>query len=349
MGETKNGQASNVESTGASRANVSFLIIGAGSRGNAYAEALQCTAGGAIIGVAEPILFKRNLFAEKYIWPHHPRSDQCFDSWQAFVRHETHKQKKRIEGESKDVPTPLDGVFVCTLDETHAEIISALAPLGLHIMSEKPLATTWVDCLRIYRSLQPPGSSSPDVVFSTGHVLRYSPHNMLLFKLLLEDCAIGDVLSIEHTEPVGWWHFAHSYVRGNWRKESKSAPSLLTKSCHDIDFILWLLCASPLNAPGQPPHLPSYVSSSGSLLDYRKARKPALAGDATNCLSCPAEGECIYSSQKIYQEGQLDKGNAEWPISIVDPEIEDLFKREGKDAATQRLRRRLAEDYGREH
>jgi hypothetical protein len=50
-------------------------------------------------------------------------------------------------------------------------------------------------------------------VFGICHVLRYSPHNMMLRHLVLEEEVIGDVLSIEHVEPVGWWHFSHSYVR----------------------------------------------------------------------------------------------------------------------------------------
>lgn len=36
---------------------------------------------------------------------------------------------------------------------------------------------------------------------------------MLLRHLVRERNIIGDVLSIEHVEPVGWWHFSHSYVR----------------------------------------------------------------------------------------------------------------------------------------
>ena len=107
----------------------------------------------------------------------------------------------------------MDGVFICTLDETHVEIIVALSPLSLHIMSEKPLATTLADCLKILRSLQPNPKEPPAQIFAVGHVLRYSPHNIMLRKLLLEDDVIGDVISIEHTEPVGWWHFSHSYVR----------------------------------------------------------------------------------------------------------------------------------------
>ena len=105
-------------------------------------------------------------------------------------------------------------MFVCTLDQMHAEIITGLAPLKLHIMSEKPLATTLNDCVDIYSSRLPKDSASPPTsLFAIGHVLRYSPHNMLLRRLLLEDEVIGDVTSVEHTEPVGWWHFSHSYVR----------------------------------------------------------------------------------------------------------------------------------------
>jgi hypothetical protein len=40
-------------------------------------------------------------------------------------------------------------------------------------------------------------------VFGVGHVLRYSPHNVLLRKLVRDVRVVGDVISVEHTEPVG--------------------------------------------------------------------------------------------------------------------------------------------------
>ena len=191
-----------------------LLIIGAGSRGNAYAKAVTSSTSAIIAAVAEPIVFKREALGKKYIWYNGKRQDdQEFEDWKAFLEYETTRRERIKAGESETVLPGFDGLFVCTLDETHVEIITALAPLGMHIMSEKPLATTLTDCLKIYRSLKPPGLEQPIAVFSIGHVLRYSPHNMLLRKLLLEDEIVGDVISIEHTEPVGWWHFSHSYVR----------------------------------------------------------------------------------------------------------------------------------------
>lgn len=194
---------------------LSFLIIGAGSRGNAHATAIsENHAINAHVGaIAEPIASKRQSFWRKYISRRstEPRRGDVFETWQEFLDYELDRRDRERKGEP--VLEGVDGVFVCVLDEMHAEIITTLAPLRLHIMSEKPLATNLQDCLRIYRSLKPPGGKPASAIFSIGHVLRYSPHNMLLRQLLLVDEVIGDVLSIEHTEPVGYWHFSHSYVR----------------------------------------------------------------------------------------------------------------------------------------
>ena len=189
------------------------LIIGAGSRGNAYARAVVNSTNGLVAAVAEPLALKRQLLGSKYIWKDgSPTEGQEFDDWRDFIEYERRRRARAANGE--DVPIGVDAVFVCTLDETHADVIRALAPLNLHIMSEKPLATTLQDCISIQRALAPAGSpAEPSSIFAIGHVLRYSPHNMLLRKLLLQDKVIGEVISMEHTEPVGWWHFAHSYVR----------------------------------------------------------------------------------------------------------------------------------------
>ena len=190
-----------------------LLIIGAGSRGNAYARAISDSSNGIVASVTEPIHFKRRQLGRKYIWGEKDAEDgQEFEDWKDFLRWELQRRRRAAQGQS--VPDGVDGVFVCTLDESHAEIITGLEPLQLHIMSEKPLATSLDDCLNIYKSRLSNGASdSPPCLFAVGHVLRYSPHNMLLRRLLLEDRVIGDAISMEHTEPVGWWHFAHSYVR----------------------------------------------------------------------------------------------------------------------------------------
>lgn len=190
-----------------------ILIIGAGSRGNSYARATARSSNGIVAAVAEPIAYKRQKLGEAYIWGQDgPTEGQEFPGWKSFAEWEVARRMRKQLGE--DVPEGIDAVFICVLDEQHKEVILGLESLGLHIMCEKPLATSLEDCVSIYKSLLPNyPDTSPSRIFSIGHVLRYSPHNMLLRKLLLEEKVIGDIMSINHTEPVGWWHFTHSYVR----------------------------------------------------------------------------------------------------------------------------------------
>lgn len=225
------------------------------------------------------------------------------------------------------------------------------------MLCEKPLSTNLESCISLCNSVCDP--TFQPVLLATGHVLRYSPHNLLLRKLVCEERAVGEVVNVNHTEQVGWYHFAHSYVRylcpapeyvsritternmicsGNWRKTATSAPSLLTKCCHDIDFLLWLLSSTPANAP----HLPARVYSTGSLVHFRRERKPREAGAATNCLDCAAEPECHFSAKKIYVENNLRRMNTGWPVKIVAPDIEDAVN---YAAMEKKLLARLAEDY----
>ncbi|PVH93991.1 NAD binding Rossmann fold oxidoreductase-like protein, partial [Periconia macrospinosa] len=319
-----------------------ILIIGGGSRGTAYAKGTHESTNAIIAAIAEPIAYKRAEFGRKFIWGEGGKSEegQAFAGWKEWVEYETSRRAREQAGEP--VPKGVDAVFVCVLDEQHEEVLCSIAHLNVHICCEKPLSTSLQNCVNIYKALSP---STEEKIFGICHVLRYSPFNMLLKQLVVENEVIGDVLSIEHVEPVGWWHYSHSYVRGNWRKESTTAPSLLTKSCHDIDFLLWLFCTPPPQTPNAAPHLPSTITSTGSRTFFRKARKPKAAGTATNCLSCAHEPSCLYSAKKIYKERHLDAGNTGWPVKIVNPEIEEIYQTLGKEAASKQLLQDLAHDY----
>ncbi|CEJ82646.1 hypothetical protein VHEMI02697 [[Torrubiella] hemipterigena] len=300
-----------------------FIIIGAGSRGYAYANAIHKFTNGVVAAVAEPYKFKRETIGKKFIWgSEEPSEGQSFEAWDEFLEYELARRKRVADGE-ENVPPGVDGIFICVLDEMHHELVVKLAPLGLSIMCEKPLSTSLKSCIEMYNAVHKNLNSS---VFSIGHVLRYSPHNLVLRRLLIDEKAIGNISSATHTEPVGWWHFTHAFVRGNWRNSKTTAPSLLTKSCHDIDFLLWLLC-SPEKAGQGEPHLPTTVSSSGGIHFFKKSRKPAAAGDATNCTKCPlGDSGCKYSAKNLYlgpHEESISAGNTKWPINIVVHDIED--------------------------
>jgi predicted dehydrogenase len=123
------------------------------------------------------------------------------------------------------------------------------------------------------------------------------------------------VLSIEHLEPVGWWHAAHSFVRGNWRNEGLSSSMLLAKSCHDLDWLLGIA--------GRPCER---ITSFGSLSYFNRAHQPEDAAD--RCLQCPdrVESSCPYSAKRIYL-GAIELGVTDWPVSVItnDPTREGVL------------------------
>ena len=76
-------------------------------------------------------------------------------------------------------------------------------------------------------------------------------------------------------------------MRGNWRNDRQAAFMLLQKSCHDIDWIRYVM--------EQPCE---QVSSFGNLRHFRRENQPAGAAD--NCLDCAVEASCPYSAKRIY-------------------------------------------------
>jgi predicted dehydrogenase len=121
-------------------------------------------------------------------------------------------------------------------DQQHPECVTAFANLGYDILCEKPLATSAAECREMADAVQ-----KANIIFGIGHVLRYSPYNMEI-KRVLDSGALGRVMNVVHVEPIGNVHFSHSYVRGNWHKEKDTSFSLLTKSCQLVSFLFCLFC-----------------------------------------------------------------------------------------------------------
>ncbi|KAH0587307.1 Putative oxidoreductase yteT [Termitomyces sp. J132] len=279
---------------------VTIAVIGCGQRGKNYSRYAQlCPDACKIVAIAEPRPKTQSAFATE----HSIDSTLVFNDW-----------KDLLAASAEIIATVghrlADAVIVAVQDHMHLQVTLAFAAQGYHILCEKPMATTPEDCIRMTDAVRKGGQ-----IFGMGHVMRYSPYSKELSKIL-HSGVLGELVNVVHVEPVGYYHFAHSFVRGNWNNESTSSFSLLTKSCHDIDMLChWFA-----------PRAPARVSSFGSLRHFRKSSKPAGAGSAKRCLACPIERDCPYSAKKIYLE-PVSKGITRWPAStIVDgvPDIENI-------------------------
>ena len=265
---------------------VTLAVVGAGSRGAVYASFARALPDRArVVAVAEPRPDRRRALLADHGLDDAP--PQAFERWEQLV-----------EG-----PRLADVAVVATQDRDHVAAAEALAGAGYHLLLEKPMAPDAEGCRRIVAAVARAG-----VLLGVAHVLRYTPYGRAL-QAVVDDGRIGGLVSVQHLEPVGWWHFAHSYVRGSWRREDEASSMLLAKSCHDLDLLrAWA---------GRPAVA---VSSFGGLAHFTAANRPEGAAD--RCLDCAVEPDCPYSATRLYL-GMVEAGWRGWPVDVVahDPTV----------------------------
>ncbi|MCW6004226.1 Gfo/Idh/MocA family oxidoreductase [Micromonospora sp. CPCC 205371] len=269
---------------------VSLAVVGAGLRGQQYAELAVASGLATVVAVADPSPARRAALARTYgLGP-----DAVFDDWAALAAR----------------PKLADAAIVATQDRNHVGPSVALAEAGYHLLLEKPIAPTEEDAQTIIVAAERAG-----VQLAVCHVLRYTPLTGHI-RALLDDGRVGELVSVQHLEPVGWWHFAHSYVRGNWRRADLATPLLLAKACHDVDWLQYIV--------GRPA---VRVSSFGSLFHFRPEQAPPGAAD--RCVACPVEQSCAYSAARLYRSCLGDPDRERWPLGAI---TDDLTP-EGVEAA----------------
>ncbi|HEY8424970.1 MAG TPA: Gfo/Idh/MocA family oxidoreductase [Limnochordales bacterium] len=265
---------------------VTLAILGAGNRGaDVYAAwALAHPEEARVVAVADPDPARRQAVARA----HGIAPERQFASCQELLAHH------RLA----------DAIVIATPDRQHVEPAVRAIALGYDVLLEKPIAPTPEGVRRVAEAEAEArarsGGRGPSV--TVAHVLRYTPFFSTI-KRLLDDGAIGQLVSLQYTENIGYWHFAHSYVRGNWRNAAASSPMILAKSCHDLDMMRWLV--------GRPWRS---LSSYGSLVHFRPDNAPP--GAPERCTDgCPHAEQCPFDAVRFYVETM--KESTDWPVSVI--------------------------------
>ena len=243
-----------------------IVIFGYGQRGKIYADyALKSPEEFTVVAVIETNSERRKIAAARHNCP-------VYSNYKDFLS----------AGIYADI------VAVATQDCDHREHAIACMEAGYDLLLEKPIANTMEDCLAIYES-----SKQYNRKVIVCHVLRYTPFYHKV-KEIIKSGALGDVMTVNMSENVGFYHQAHSFVRGPWRNESEACPMILAKCCHDLDILRWLLeenCEE--------------VSSFGDRSFFREENAPE--NSTQYCSDCHCVS-CVYRAKKLYADYNWMRG-----------------------------------------
>ncbi|MDH5403108.1 MAG: Gfo/Idh/MocA family oxidoreductase [Candidatus Heimdallarchaeota archaeon] len=245
---------------------ITTVIIGAGDRGkDTYGNyMLSFPDRFRVIGVVEP----NSVRLSKMQLIHELQSNSCFHNWDDFFK-------------SSIKP---DIIFITTPDKYHFEPAMKALNKGFHIFLEKPIATTWKEC----KTLLDTAESNQRILF-TGLIFRHTDFFKKIIEVIEAD-RIGKMISITWRENVSYFHYSHSFIRGNWSNSVESSPMILAKCVHDFDVINLIVKSKP-----------SKISSFGSLLYFNKGNLDFNPPD--RCIDgCENAKTCLYYAPRIYMD-----------------------------------------------
>ena len=256
-------------------------VIGIGARGKVYTRLMRRTASDK---------FKITHLCEKNEELLHKMGDE-------FELPESNRFTSEEEFFTK---RHADILVIATPDDCHTRQLLKAMELGYDILCEKPLTDKKEECEALLAAQKKYGNK-----ILVCHVLRYAKSYIKL-KEILDSGVIGKLMAVDWTEPVGYWHYAHSFVRGKWRNTRSAAPMIMAKCCHDLDMIQYYAGAKCKT-----------VSSIGGLSFFKPECAPV--GATERCKDCPLKQTCPYSAYRIYLDVWKERGcpPRQWPCSVL--------------------------------
>ena len=240
---------------------VTFAILGMGDRGTVYAAKVLRFPEQAEVTAMADLRQEQLDSANKYL----------------------NLPRERIFHSAEDLlaqPKLADIMVIATQDQQHCEHAIAAMEKGYDLLLEKPIANRLEDVVKIAKTAKQLGRR-----VLVCHVLRYTVFYKEIRRLINEG-KIGAVQLVEASESVGYFHQAHSFVRGSWHNSLQSSPMILAKCCHDMDILPWVIGKKCLK-----------LNSFGSLSYFKEENAPE--GSTERCFDCKVEN-CPYHAPTFY-------------------------------------------------
>lgn len=132
--------------------------------------------------------------------------------------------------------TDIDGVFVTSPTNRHADHVVAAAQAGKHILLQKPMALSLEDCDRIIEALK-----QYSVKFSLCYQMRADPVNQKM-KELLDAGAVGRVFMVRRRHAIPVLLNPTFAYPGNWHIDPvQNMGMFMDDASHVADWFLWML------------------------------------------------------------------------------------------------------------
>ena len=188
-----------------------FGLIGYGKIGDRHVEHIIAHPEAQLHSIFDIKADRLNLFRNKY------KGIQTYDSLQGILNEPA-----------------IDIISICTPNSTHADIAIAAMKAGKHVLVEKPMAISKVDCEGMIHIALKTGKSLFVVKQN-----RFNPPVQAV-KKLVEEKKLGKILSVSVN--CYWNRNEWYYKSSDWKgKKAIDGGTLFTQFSHFIDVIYYLL------------------------------------------------------------------------------------------------------------
>jgi predicted dehydrogenase len=186
---------------------LSFVIVGCGNIGKRHAEQIQSV--GKLIAVCDIIKTKAESFGKKY------NAEIFYSIEELFAK-----------------KNPVDVAVICTPNGLHAEHSIRSLQEGYHVLCEKPMAISSVDCVAMIKAAEKAGKHLVIVKQN-----RFNPP-VVAVKKLLDEKKLGRIYSMQLN---CFWNRDASYYENSWKgTKSLDGGTLFTQFSHFIDLLYWM-------------------------------------------------------------------------------------------------------------
>ncbi|HXN85246.1 MAG TPA: Gfo/Idh/MocA family oxidoreductase [Candidatus Binataceae bacterium] len=200
-----------------------FAVVGTGMMGVEHIRNLKLRPDVQVVALCDPV--QKSLEKAMSVLGEHASRPDCFSDVASLLA-------------ARNSGLKVDAVVVASPNHTHREVLEPLLGTGLHILCEKPLATTLDDA----RWTADAANVKPRGVFWVGMEYRYMPP-VAEFIARVKSGAIGELRMVAIREH----RFPFLPKVGDWNRFSRNTGgTMVEKCCHFFDLMRLIVGAEPV-------------------------------------------------------------------------------------------------------